>query len=62
MIVATWNVQGIKQKAEIIAEGLSKLNIDNITFTETKKNCIGTKILVEYIYIHTGLPEEKKNS
>ncbi|KAF2886074.1 hypothetical protein ILUMI_20100 [Ignelater luminosus] len=58
--MTTWNVQGIKQKTNIIAEGMKKLNIDIVALTETKKKGTGTNMTGEYLRIFTGVPKEKK--
>lgn len=60
MKLATWNVQGIKQKIEIIVSELEELDIDIIALTETKKKGSGTNIIGKYVHIFTGVPKERR--
>lgn len=60
MNIGTWNVQGIRQKIDLIASDLSKINVDIVALTETKKKGTGTEVVGEYIHIYTGVPKEKR--
>ncbi|XP_030762950.1 craniofacial development protein 2-like [Sitophilus oryzae] len=60
MNFATWNVQGIRLKKDIIAAEMQKQNMNLIAFTETKKKGQGTENVGEYIHLYTGVTKEKR--
>ncbi|XP_030763567.1 craniofacial development protein 2-like [Sitophilus oryzae] len=60
MSFATWNVQGIRLKKDIIAAEMQKQNMYLIALTETKKKGQGTENVGEYIHLYTGVAKEKR--
>lgn len=56
MNIVTWNIQGIRQNADIIEKNFTKLNLD----TKTNEKGTGITNIGEYIHICTGVPEEKR--
>lgn len=51
MNFATWNVQDIKQKINIIASDLEKMNLDVVALMETKNKGNGTSTVNMFIYL-----------
>lgn len=60
MNFGTWNVQGIGQKMDTIISEVSKLNLDIVTLTETKKKENGSNTVGDYVHIYTGVSKEKR--
>lgn len=46
MYLGTWNVQGLKNKCEIVIRDLENLKLDMIALTETKTRVVDQKQLV----------------
>lgn len=60
MNFATWNVQGVRQKIDIIAAETKERKIDLVALTETKKKGKGTGFVGDFVHIFTGVSKEKR--
>lgn len=55
MILATWNVQGIRTKHAEVFREIGRFKIDICVITETKKKGNGTENVGDYIHLYSGV-------
>lgn len=60
MKLATWNVQGIRNKQSEVFEELKKMKIDICVLTETKKKGKGNEVVGEYVHIYSGVSKDSR--
>ena len=60
MTIATWNVQGINQKITEVITEMKNRKIDILVVTETKKKMKGSEIKDGYVYIYSGVDQNRR--
>lgn len=60
MHCGTWNIQGLKNKRELIVKDMENLKMEIIALTETKKKGTGTEIIGEFIHFYSGVPKDQR--
>lgn len=62
LTIAAWNIRGITPKmSEIILE-IKKRKIDVLIVTETKKKTKGSDIIDDYLFIYSGVEQNRRAS
>ncbi|XP_044762230.1 craniofacial development protein 2-like [Coccinella septempunctata] len=60
MNMGTWNVQGISGKMEEVILEVTRLRVDIVVLTETKKKGVGVETAGNYIHVHTGVERHQR--
>jgi len=55
--MATWNIQGIRNKEQEVLKEMEKMKIDICVLTETKKKGVGSEKAGSYMKIYSGVPK-----
>lgn len=60
MHIATWNIQGARNKMEEVVKEMERMKIDIAALTETKKKGHGATRQGAYIHVFSGVPKEQR--
>lgn len=58
--MATWNIEGLRNKQKEVLNEITKHNIDITVLIETKKKGNGSEEVEDFIYLYSGVNKEQR--